>query len=441
MSLRRLSAQVSLGLGAALFAVAGLLLLFGGLILNSYGKGQAERAFAKAHPGCSLRLGHLDYALIANRLVAQSLTLSTPKTTLKIDRLCLTGTRWARLLWRKAALTNALAKASLDATNLEAEFPDARYAIHCAGLWASVPGSALIAEGAELRPLVTDEEIFAAHTFRSTRYHVVVPECRVLGLAFGELLQGQAYRAGAVYVSGPSFDALVNRDKPVNPFEKPLMVHEALASIRQPLQVDSLSITNGRIRYAERVLAGADPGVLTFGAVSFTVHGLANRGEPGAAIQLRAQGDLMNAATLRVLMSIPIAPPSFSFHYSGSLTAMDLTRLNGFLEIAERTRVKSGSAQAVSFEVDVAAGQAHGYVHARYRHLEVAVLDKETDTAKGIANRVASFFTNLEIRKANPEPLGSLKEGKVNYTRKPDDEFVQYAWFALRAGVMDVISR
>ena len=88
--------------------------------------------------------------------------------------------------------------------------------------------------------------------------------------------------------------------------KSPLMVHEALASIRQPLQVGSLSITNGRLRYCERLAVGADPAVLTFGAVSMSVEGIANRGEAAAAIQLRGQGDLMNAGTMKVLMSIPI---------------------------------------------------------------------------------------------------------------------------------------
>ena len=42
---------------------------------------------------------------------------------------------------------------------------------------------------------------------------------------------------------------LVNCDKPVGPFVKPpLMVHEALAPVRKPLQLDSLSITDGHIR-------------------------------------------------------------------------------------------------------------------------------------------------------------------------------------------------
>jgi hypothetical protein len=441
--LRRLSAYVGASLGAVMLAVAVFILIFGGTILNGYGKGKIEREFANAHPGCALRIGELNYSVGADRLVAESVTFTATNTTLKVGGISLTGVRWAQLLWGKAALADVLARANLEATNLDVEFPQSHYGIRCARLRASVPGSDLIVEGAELRTLVGDEEFFAAHAFRTTRFHVVVPECKVLGLVYGELLEGKSYRASSVHLSLPSFDALVNRDKPVAPFVKPpLMVHEALAAIRQPLRVDSLSITNGRLTYCERLVAGADPGVLTFGAVSMSVEGIANRGEPTAAVQLRGQGDLMNAGTLKVLLLIPITPPVFSLHYSGSLSSMDLTRLNAFLEIAEQTRIKSGRAQEVTFDIDVAAGQARGRVRGIYKDLEIAVLDKQTGSENGLGNRAASFLANvLKLRKSNaPDASGSMKEGGVDYTRRPEDEFQQFAWFALRTGVLDVIS-
>jgi hypothetical protein len=177
--------------------------------------------------------------------------------------------------------------------------------------------------------------------------------------------------------------------------------------------------------------------------VSLSVEGIANRGEASAAILLRAQGDLMEAGTLKVRMSIPITPPDFSLHYSGSLSAMDLTRLDAFLDIAERTRIKSGSAQGAAFEIDVTAGHARGHVRGIYSDLEIAVLDKQTDTEKGAANRVASFLANLlKIRSSSaPDASGAMKEGEVNYTRRPEDEFLQFAWFALRSGVLDLISQ
>jgi hypothetical protein len=443
LSLRRLSAYVGASLGAVVVIVAVFLLVFGGAMLNSYGKRKAERAFAKAHPGCGLRIGKLHYSVGADRLVAQSVTLISTSTTLKTGRITLTGVRWARLLWGTAAQADALAKARLDATNLDVEFPQAHYRIVCAWLRASAPGSELIAEGTELRPLAGDEAFFAAYDFQTPRFHIVVPECRVLGLAYGDLLQGRSYRARSVHFSSPSLDAMINRDKPPAPFVKsPLMVHEALASIRQPLQVDSLTITNGHLRYCERLAVGANPAVLTFAAVSLSAEGIANRGEATAAIHVRGQGDLMNAGTLKVLMTIPITPPSFALHYSGSLSAMDLTRLDAFLDIAEHTRIKSGSAQEADFEIDVIAGQAHGRVRGIYSDLKIAILDKQTGSEKGLDKRAVSLLANLlKIRNSNaPDASGSMKEGKVNYTRRPDEEFLQFAWFALRTGVLDIIN-
>jgi hypothetical protein len=441
--LRKLSVYVGASLVALILAIAILILMFGGALLNGYGKRKIERAFAKAHPGCALRIGELDYLVGADRLVAKSVILSATNTTFKVGRISVTGARWVRLLRGTADLAEVLAKASLEATNLDLEFPQAHYVIRCARLRASVPDSELIAEGTELRPLAGDEAFFAAYEFQTPRFHVVVPECRVLGLAYGELLQGKSYRARSVHFSSPSFDAMINRDKPPELFVKsPLMVHEALASIRQPLRVDTVSITNGHFRYCERLAIGAEPGVLTFGAVSLSIEGLANRGEPGAAINLRGQGELMDAGTMKVLMSIPIASSSLSLQYSGSLSAMDLTRLNAFLEIAEHTRITSGSAQEAAFEINVTAGQARGRVQANYKDLDIALLDKQTGSANGLDNRVTSFLANLlKIRSSNAlDGSGSIKEGDVKYTRRPDEEFQQFAWYALRTGILDIIS-
>jgi hypothetical protein len=418
-------------------------LLFGGAILNHFGKARIERAFDRAHPGFVLRIGSLDYSVFANRLIAQSVTLSATNSSFKAGRVSLTGVRWARLLRGAAALADVLDKASVDATNLDVEFPQARYGIHCTRLQASVPDSELIAEGTELRTLPGDEAFFGANKFRTTRFHLVAPECRVSGLAYGELLHGKSWQAESVRFSRPVFEARVNRDKPLEPFvQSPLMVHEALATIPQPLRIDRLIVTNGSLRYCERMSAGAADGVLVFTRVNIDIKDIANRGKATDAISLQAQGDLMDAGTMKVRMTIPIMPPDFSFHYSGSLSTMDLPRLNAFLDLAEHTRIKSGTVQETTFEIDVAAGKARGHVRAIYKDLVIAFLDKETGSENGLGNRIASLLANvLTVRNANaPDASDSMKEGKVDCTRKPEEEFLQFAWYALRSGVLDVIS-
>lgn len=73
----RLSAYVGAAMVALVLALTMLILVFGGAILDGYGKSTAERAFAKAHPGSVLRIGKLNYLVSANCLIAQFVTLRT----------------------------------------------------------------------------------------------------------------------------------------------------------------------------------------------------------------------------------------------------------------------------------------------------------------------------------------------------------------------------
>jgi hypothetical protein len=437
----RLSGRAWTLLAVFLLAPTVLIVLFGGGILDHYVKRKTEQAFDKAYPGSVLRIGRLDYSLSAHRLIAQSVTLSATNSTLKVGRISVLGLRWAGLLWGTPALADVLAKANLDATNLDLEFPQTHYGIRCARLQSSVPRSELIAEGTELRTLGGDEEFFAAHDYRTTRFHLIIPECRVLGLEYGELFAAKSYRAGSIQLLRPSFDALVDLDKPADPFQKsPLMVNEALAAIRQPLQVDSLSTTDGSVRYGERLVPGVAPGMLTFGAIDMTIDGIANRGE--SAIVLRATGNFMDAGPFNFLMAIPITPADLSLRYSGSLGAMNLTNLDAFLAVDPRTRIRSGTVKEAAFDINVTAGQARGHVRASYQNLEIALLDQKTGAENGFDDRIDSFVANaLKIRSANaPNALGLSKEGAVSYIRKPADEFQEFLWFALRTGVLDIIS-
>lgn len=423
-----------------LLAVAALNLLFGGAILNTYGKGRLERAFAQAYPGSTLQVGRLEYTMGTDRLMAQTLTIHGAASTLKAGRISLTGVGWLRLFLGKAA-HEVLAKASLDAADFEMEFPQAHYRIHCKKLRADAPASGLMVEEMELKSTIKDEARFAADAFRTTRFHVVVPECRVVGLTFGELLQGKSYLAREIHLSRPALDALVNRDKPVKTSRKrPLMVHEALAAIGPPVRIANLKISDGHINYAERVVARSAPGILTFTEVKMDAEGITNRGGKTESIRLKAQGKLMDAGLLKVQMKIPLKPQKFSLQYAGSLSAMDLTRLDAFLDIAERTRIKAGKVKKVTFKVEVAGDQARGQVRATYQDLKIAVLDKKTDKEKGLGNRIASFVANKFTIQPSSVP-NSMKEGKVDYRRGPNDTFIQVAWFSLRSGVLRAIHR
>jgi hypothetical protein len=170
-------------------------------------------------------------------------------------------------------------------------------------------------------------------------------------------------------------------------------------------------------------------------------EGIVNRGTRGAAMFIRAQWNLANAGTMKLLMSIPVASPEFSMQYSGSLSRMDLRTLNSFLEVSDQMRIKAGVIQEVTFKVNVASGRASGTLRGVYTDLKLAAIDKYTRSEKGFSNGVISFIANnLKIRRNNiPDKSGSMKIGEVKYTLHRDDSFINVVWFSLRTGVRDVV--
>ena len=444
LSKRKFLAYAGIFLGAVILASVVSNFFLTSVILDGYVKGKVERAFTAAHPGYTLRITKLSYSMWDNRIAARSVEIETKDLTFIVGPVTLAGVRRERLLSGKIVPADLFSKSTLDAANLDIKLVREQYSLRFARLRASVPDSALTAEGVELSPLKNDDEVLAASPYRMTRFNVIVPSCTVSGIAYNELLDGKSYHARTVQISSPTFDALVSRDKPIAPFVKsPLMLNEALASITRPLDVGSIIINNGLLKYSERIAAGTPPGVLTVTAVNCSAENIVNRGNASTLMLVHVQGLLYNAGVLDLLMSVPVMLPKLSLTYSGTLGEMGLMRLNAFLEIAERIRIKSGTVQEVKFNVNVSSGRASGRVRAAYKDFTMAFMDKTENNEYGIGNQFATFMANaFKFRGTNtPNTSVAMKVGEIKYTRKPDNEFAQFLWYAVRSGILDILVR
>ncbi len=196
------------------------------------------------------------------------------------------------------------------------------------------------------------------------------------------------------------------------------------------------------VRIAGRRFAGAEPGVLTFTAVGLTANEIANAAAGGRVIALAAEGKLMDAGAMTVVMSLPVAPDTLAYHYSGTLGAMELPRLNEYLSGTGGFEIKSGHTTGASFDVDVVDGRARGVLKGAYRDLQVTLLDRKTGSEKGVTTQVATLLANqLKVRHENtPDKAGVMKEGKIDYPRPPEETFMQFSWNALRTGIADLLT-
>lgn len=417
------------------------------LALNGYVRPRLERSFAARQPGAALRLGTLRYDFWRDRLRCESLHLARPgHAPFSTGALSVAGVHWTGLLAETPDHAKILQDARLDIADLAASpltLAGGEYHLRCARLHISVPAAEIALHGLTLRPTVDDEAFFAADPYRRIRYHVAIADVAAHGVDFGGLLAGRAYRADSLEIRAPQFESYVNREKPRRPPARiPPMPHEMLAAVDVPLALGRLTVTGGSLRILGRRFAGAEPGVLTFTDFGLTARGIANVPAGGEAIEVQASTRLMDAALLTVDLSLPVAPESLAYRYSGKLAAMDLTRLNGYLSGTGSFEIKTGRAEGAEFSVEVVDGHARGLLKGVYRDLHVTVLDRETGADDGVVTRVATVLANqIKVRHENtPDTPGAMTDGKIDYARTPEDTFLQFSWAALRTGISDLLT-
>jgi hypothetical protein len=430
-------------IGAVVFICLLALLLYPDPLVNVFIKPRITKAFEKAYPAYSLRIADMNYSVFKNRFGFDSLALSRVNGTFSgnMGPISVSGIHWMHLLWGGRLVPTDYANSVVEAQNIVLNFPQSQYELRCGPLRVSVPDSEIVVEAISFNPVGDDEQAFAGSAFRKTRYRLIVPQVTVTGFAGLELLKGRNYHARSAQIHDAFLDVLINKDKPnARKNSSPPMPNEILSSLKGTLQVDSLSVMNGRVMYGERLGVGLKPAFITFDSVQVLAEGIANQGDPGDVIVIHAQGTFMKAGTMNILMSIPVVSPELSFQYSGSLSRMDISTLNSYFETANQVRIKEGVLQTASFQINVVSGRASGGVRAIYRDLKLAVIDEHTRSEKGFFDGLSSFYVNtVKIRKNNvPNKSGLMKIGEVNYTRMRNDPFLGFAWSALRTGVRDV---
>ncbi len=437
----KIAKYVGIPVGAIVLVCVLALLLFSDPLVNRFIKPRITEAFVEAHPEYSLRIAGMHYSFFTNRFGFDSVALGAADRTFssRMGAFSVSGISWMHLLWGGSLAPDDFANATVDAQDIVLNLTQSHYELLCERVRMSMPHSDIVVEALKFHPSGDDERFFAGGKFRTNRLRIGVPHARVAGLASIEELLGKIYRARSVQIHDASLDILLNKDKPDSrDTSGPLMPHEILASIKGILQVDSLRVTNGRFQYGERFAVGSKPAVVTFDRLQGSAEGITNQGGPGASLVIQSQARFVKAGTIKLLMTIPVATRECTFRYSGSLSGMDLSALNSFLEISDNMRIKAGVLQEATFEVNVVSGRASGTVSGIYRDLTLAAINKQTGSEKGLMDRITSFIGNKFTIRRNNVP-GSMKIGQIKYVRVPDDPFFQYEWFALRTGVRDVL--
>ena len=430
------------GFGILLLAAFLMFLLFPDPFINSLLRDRITKAYNASYPANSLQIGKLHYSVWRNKLECDSIILKSSDHSYHAGLTSIRGIRWMKILWNKEITLNDFRSSTINTEDITITFRQTLKELHLGKLRVSVPDSEIAVDSIKYYSLIDDEKFFAKSKYRQTRFRSDISSVIITGLDWIKMFQGNAYAAKCVYIHDIFTDILVNMDKPYETNSpNPQMPNEFISSIKETINIDSLRIFNGRLKYSERYNPASKPGTVTFNDINMFIRRIVNHSVQSDTTKIIADGLFMNSGKMKLLMQLPLNEKDFSFQYSGSLSSMDASRLNSFIVPGEYHQIKSGILKSASFNINVIKGHANGTLYLAYDDLAIDILNKKTGRESGIIEELSSLFGKLfVVRGSNlPDKNGKMKTGKTQYSRKPDDYFFQFIWFALRNGVGDVV--
>ena len=284
----------------------------------------------------------------------------------------------------------------------------------------------------QLTPRFSKEK-FAFHLGHEIdRMQIYVPNIHWQGIDVKKLNLGEKLAARRIHIQQPDID--IHRDKrpPFPPNNAPPLPQQMIRNIPFPLAVDTLAISNGHIRYSERVPEGNQSGHITFTDLSASLHPLNNTNADSAfATTMTASTKIMDQARLQAQFTFPMN--SNKHHVSGRLDSMAMKHLNPALEPLGFVRIDDGQILGLDFDMSLDADSANGETTFRYRNLKVSLLDKESKR-ENFGKKVVSLLANtFKVKGKNTKP--DPRTASVAFKRDPQKSVFNYWWKSLLSGL------
>ncbi|RPI66796.1 MAG: hypothetical protein EHM43_10785 [Ignavibacteriae bacterium] len=298
----------------------------------------------------------------------------------------------------------------------------------------------LTIDSAYLGTAVTDKQWLAAQKHPADRMRISAEDVAMDNIDLDALTNGTALTVRKLSAGTLTIDILsskLGRRPRVATRER--MPHQLIRMIPFSVGIDTITVANASVRYAELRHESSSPGLLTWSKIEVTVTGLSSdtilqRHQP---LKISAKGLFYDHAVMSATFAFPLHVTTYQMHGEGYMRGFDITRLNSFLPAIEGLRITSGFSDKATFRFDVRGRVARGFVDPVYRDLDFKYVNKRTKKGSWFTDITSFFGSWLGVK--NDNPIGKKHQiGKVSYTIPRNSAIMETIWFPIRDGLGDV---
>jgi hypothetical protein len=325
---------------------------------------------------------------------------------------------------------------------LRFETEGGEYGVEAGPIHAELTDSLLIVDSVAFTSDYSEEEFAAREKYPRGRFDIRGVNISVQGLDLEGFTQGKRLSLHKCTAGSWSVDYYSDKRKPRNPHPPAaIMPNELAREFHLPVNIDSLILSEGKIRIRERAQGSTQSGVLTFNHARISAYpystdsSCASCGKP---TKIFMSALFLGEAPVAAEVLFDFQHPNLDLRIDATIGKFSAKRLNEFLIPNERKEVTDGIVEDGKLTMDIRNGVATTVVTPHYHNLSMKVLTKKVGGKRGLIEGLKTFVANTFVLRSNNMDKTALS-GKTTYRRKKEEEFLQFIWIALRTSLGKVI--
>ena len=241
-------------------------------------------------------------------------------------------------------------------------------------------------------------------------------------------------------VKGLNLDIYRDKQMPFDETRRPKMLQELIKSMKLPIAVDSMILTNSQVSYSEKKESDDLEGKIHFTNIHTRIMPFTNMKASNGMIpdfKLDGTATIQDSCQLKVSMNYLMNNPENKFNVKGSLGSFNMRILNPVLEPLALVSIRSGKVNQFHFNFSADKTGATGQLFFGYDNLKISVLEMKDGNTKEA--RFASFLANsILLRSKNPRGKELLPD-EITFIRDQKRSDLNYWWKSIFSGVKNTL--
>lgn len=319
---------------------------------------------------------------------------------------------------------------------------DSMYSCLIRGVNYSSTLNTLAIDSLFIRPKFKDYDFTSRFKFQKNCIEASISKINVHDFYVDSYFRPMTLESSYVEIGEMNMNVFRDKRKEFLHKKKPAF-QDMIYNIPSIFRIDSIALMKGKITYNVHGEESKEPGIIIISEINARLYNLTNDTlykTKSESLELKADARLMEKGKLAILLKSKIFDKNNTFSVNGSLSGLDFSELNPFLE-KNAFIYASGKIDEMNFSFVADNVKARGKITMLYHGLVITVKDKRSDDTASLKARLFSYIANRRILDSNPGKGEEVRVGIIDYKRDPERFLFHYCFRSILTGISSTLSK